>query len=355
MPEKNNRTAVFALLFTAVSIFEILLPITGATGTALAASPIFGIVCSFLIMLLYYCFLMSLGEKSNKLASGLGILALPIAALCVVGVMTDSSELLLYRCLGFIAYAATSAVIYRKALGKQSRADASAVAAFVMLLFAGLEIAIPLFISAAERGVSVSTVIFDGIDSFISEFVSLYTATLSEVAAMNPAINPAMLTVNEKMLTDSLITYIALMPSILYAVYFFAMLIFGYIADFLCKRMAVYGEYAFGRFNVSPTAHIIFNIFGTLTVISLLFESSLSPFTFGVMNVLIALLPNYIVLGIRKIHRILSKKTAPIASVIIITAVTVFGLSLSPFLLILAVIFFGTSEYRQSRADISAR
>ncbi len=348
MPETNNmeekragNTApLFAILYSVLTLIVIFSSV-GGFSASLAGT---GIVCPLLTMLFYYEYLTALGENVRQ---GALAVIVPTVFSVIAGFWFNDFYSAFSVMLSVLSHTLASFAVY-SASKNNSRSWACTTAAFVLLAFSLLGTVFPVIVTAVIKGVSFSTVLFDTLSAFVSDTVVQYTAALESASSMlqNTAITAQ--TVPAEYLESVLSSILVLSPAIMYAVFFFGIYIFTRIADFVSRVSGVSEKNSFGSFIVSPLTNRIFNISAIIVMLSLLFETEISAFTFGVLSVLILVLPNYVILGIRRIYGKLSRVMSGGAALAVLAFILLAGLALSSYLLIMIIVFFGTSEYRAS-------
>lgn len=343
-------SSLLAVLYTVFSCISIFVSVSGVSTSTLALSLLSGIPSMLVIMFFYYSFLMSLGENINK---GSYLIIIPVLFAVFTGYIFSNAEITLSVLLDFISASVTAAVIACCSNKRESRAFACSVAALTLFAFFLLGVFISLLILSVSNSISIGTLLFDGISDFIDVYIAIYNDAASTIASMyaNTSENAVMLA-NTEYLTRQLTSIIALSPALIYSFFFFTVFVFTYIADAICKRFNIAGEYSYKQYRVSGLTNFIFTVVGIITMMSILFEENMSAFTCGALSVLITLLPHYIILGIRRIYSLFVKRFSKVASVALIVIISAFGISLSPALLILVVLFFGTTEYRVSKNSL---
>ena len=333
------------IIFILLTFTSSLTTITGISSGTLISSLSTGIIGTLFTTFFFYAFLMSLNDKGNK---GALLIILPVVFTAILGFAFSKNETALYIILETISACIVAAFLYRNAREKKSRAEACAVIAFVFTVFSIFELALSLLILSGSINVSITTLLFDGIEDLINISVTLFTDALGKAGQINPAyaLSASEISMNLEYFETQLVLTIALLPAIIYISLFFVAFLFTYVSDCLCRIFGIIGENVFGKFTVSTVSHVLFNILGFVVVFSLLFEESTSPFSCGVLSALLALLPNYIILGFRRVFGIFEKRMSKVGAVFAIIIASVIGLYLSATLLLFIIVIFGTSEYR---------
>lgn len=347
-PVKNTKgiTPLLAVLYTVFSCVSIFVSVSGISTSTLLLSLLSGFPSMLVVMFFYYGFLMSLGENSNK---GAYLIIIPTLFALFAGYIFSNAEITLSALLDFVSASVTAAVIAYCSNKKESRAFACSAAAFTMFVFSILGSFISLLILSVSNSISIGTLLFDGISDFIDAYIAIYNDAAATISSMYTGTDNPVMFASTEYLTRQLTSIIALSPALMYSFLFFASFIFTYIADALCKKIGITEEYSFKQYRVSSLTNLIFTIVGIITMLSILFEENMSAFTCGILSVLIILLPHYIILGIRRIFTLLKNRFSKGASVTLLLVIGAFGISLSPALLVLVVLFFGTTEYRTSK------
>lgn len=326
----------FAIILTSFGIIP-----SSNTSTVLTS----GMLGTLFIAFFYYAFLMSLGENGNK---GALLVIPPVVFAAVVGFALSNTEVALFSIIEVLSATLTSAVLYNGAYKKALRSDVCSHAAFVLLVFSLLEITIMLFLISSANNISMTTLLFDTTERFIKDYSAVYMELL-EKAVSSGAVGAADLAISMEYIEAEITSVIALLPAILFIVYFCFAFVFTYIADALTKRLGILPEYRFGRYEVSTTVNVLFHIFGIIVILSTFFEENVSAFSIGMLSVVLTLLPHYIILGLRRLFVMLRKRLTVLASIIVSLLIVFVGLYLFSTILILVIVMFGTTEYRLSK------
>lgn len=356
MPEINNTeengtknySTLTALLYAAVSCTAVFSSVSGIFASSTKTVLGTGIVFPFLIMLLYYLYLHALGEKAN---SGALLIIVPALLCPILGYMSNDWISALYAVLGVLSPTLAATMVYLASIRSKQRSAACASASFLMLLFTMLETILPLYILSLTHKISMKTILFDTIDTYIENVKSIYFDAMNTASSLIGTEQIQLSAADTEYFENTLMTTIALSPAILCAVYFFSVFIFTKIADPVAVKLGITKERAFGKYEVSGTANTVFNITVTVIMLSILFSSGMSSFTCGVLSVLIVVLPNYLILGTRRIFGKLQRVVSTGVATIIIAVIFAVGFAISYYLLLLILSFFGTSEYRMCKYE----
>lgn len=313
-------------------------------------SELFQIVCSLGITVLFFSLLVSLGDTAS---TAIFAVLVPIIASWIISfTLHGTGDMLITNLLalsGIICSTLTAVIIYYSGYRKGSVANACSTASFMMLVFSVLEVFILLLIKAMVDSKSIHTVLFDSISYYISEYSRVYLELLaSSPIYSSSAIDTATLSAT---LEDSLTLIIALLPAILCAAYFFVVFVITRICGRFTKAIGLTEVYPFEKFMVSGLINAVFTVAGIIVLFSLLFESAISSFTCGIISVIITLLPNYLILGIRRIMGKLRRIFSVLFTAVILIVIFLAGMAISPFLLIVVITYFGISEYRHTKFD----
>ncbi len=349
--EENNGgkfTSLFAFIYLIITGADILFRTNIVSQSGIMLSLVSELAVPFAVMIIYYMYLSSMGENGNK---GALLIIIPTTLSVVSGYMSDNFSATLSALFAFLSPTLASAVIYCTATKKDTRATACAGASFIMFAMSALETVLAIFIAATEKGVRFGTVLFDGLSAFIDEVIMIYMETLSAAAAMYGITDISQLSQGTEYLEETLISTIATAPAVMCAVYFFVVYICTRVADYLSVTLGVYDTRKFTRFAVSRIVNTIFHVCAVIIMFSILFENKTSAFTFGIFSILIVLLPNYIILGLRRIFEKLIRVMPKGAASLIVMLILFAGFMISSYILILVIVFFGTAEYRASRIN----
>lgn len=349
-PPKDVKklTPVFAVLYILLSCLSVFIPVSGLSFDSLIAAFLTGPVLSMAAMLMLYGCLMSLGENGR---TGALLVIIPTLFAPLTGYLCRNYAGCLYALLDMLSSAFVSAIVYYSCKKSENRSFACALGAFVISALSIFATAVSCLLSAIQEQVSFGTMLFDRIAEIIDVYIQAYTDSLNAVASLYSLTDvSSAIAANAEYLKGALTLLFALTPAILYVIGFMTVYIFSYIADHACKAFGITENYCFGKYEVSKTANTIFNILCFALIFSIFFDGSFSAFSCGILAVFLVLLPNYVILGIRRIYGMLKRKLSGGICVLIILAVGMFGIFLSPTLLIFILIFFGTAEYRSSKA-----
>jgi len=344
--DRGKYSALLALFYTVLSCAAVIFSVSGVFAARVEMTVATGIAIPFLTMLLFYLYLHSLGENANK---GALAVIIPVVLCPIIGYMTESWGSVLYAVFGVISPTVAAAAVYIAGKTNGQRSSACASASFLMLVFTALETVLSLYTVSREIGVSIGTILFDSLSEYIEKVKLIYIETMNSATSMLGTQGVAMTMQDAEFIESMLATVIALTPALMCAINFFYVYIFTRLADRISTVFGITEKPVFGRFEITGVTNIVFNIAATVIMFSILFESGLSPFTCGVLSVLIVVLPGYLILGTRRIFgkltRVLSKGVAAGVLILIYAA----GFVMSYYLLLLIISFFGTSEYRAAR------
>ncbi len=337
---------ILALLYTAVSCAMVFSSVSGISATGIETVLATRMAFPFLTMLFYYLYLHSLGENARR---GALLIIIPTVLCPVLGYMTGNSMSALYAIFDILSPTIAAGAVYYafKTNGRVSSACASA--SFLMLISTLLETLLPLYALSLEVGISVKTLLFDSLSAYIEEVKLIYVQTINSTMSMLGEEQITAAAQSTEYLESMLVTLIALSPAIMCAINFFYVLIFTKISDRISTAFGITKKPSFGRFEVGGITNFVFNITATIIMLSILFENGMSDFTCGVLSILIAVLPNYLILGVRRIFRKLRRVLSKGVAVLIVILIIVAGFMLSYYLLLLVLSFFGTSEYRAQK------
>ena len=345
--DSKKPTPAFAVLYILLSCLSVFIKTSSVQFDSLLASFVTGPVLSMAAMLMLYLCLMSLGDN-GRIAALLVIIPTLFAPLS--GYLCGSYEGCLYALTDMLSSALVAAILYYACKRSENRSFACALGAFVISAFSILESAVSCIFSAMQQQVSFGTMLFGKITDITDAYIKAYTDSMNAVASLYNLTDASSVIISDtEYLRSSLTLLFALTPALLYVFGFVAVYVFSYIADYACKTVGITENYCFGKFEVSRTANTIFNITWLVLVLSIFFGGS-TAFSCGIISVFLILLPNYIILGIRRIYGMLKRKLSGGISVLIIFAIGLFGMFFSSTLLIFVLIFFGTAEYKTEKA-----
>ena len=158
-------TWITGIIFVLLTFIHALTAITGISSGTLISSMTTGIIGTLFTTFFYYAFLMSLKDKGNK---GALLIILPVVFAAVLGFAFSKLETALYVILETVAAGIAAGLLFGNAQEKKSRAHACAVVAFVFTVFSVLEFVLSLFILSFATNISMTTLLFDGIEDLIN-------------------------------------------------------------------------------------------------------------------------------------------------------------------------------------------
>lgn len=302
-----------------------------------------GFIGKFAIMFCFFAFLISFGNNGNR---GVPIVILPTLFAVIMGVLCSDTESLLYSLFEFLPASVTAYATYCFYVKKENRAMVCAFGTFVMTFAELLNIFFSVLSVATANNISFSTVLFQSIDNYISTFLNYYEAALSAYSSAGANLG---ISFNAEMFRAQLVEIIAVMPALMWIFNFFFVFLFTYVADFFNKRTALIKDLKFGKYNISAVTNIIFSVFLAVALISTFFEYGFSAFSCGVLCVVLAIMPHYIILGYRKLFLRLKKICGKAFSVVILIAASFIVFYIATTLSLCIIIWLGISEYRNSK------
>jgi len=345
LTSEKRYNPIFSILYIILSMLSVFIPASGL----LASMPLLSLVCGLPgLLVTMFCFYAMMISSGGNAKTGYVCFLIAMISAPVAGIVFSAPETALYSLLDLIAATLSAALIYSCSENKTNRSTVCTYCAYVFFIFSMVESAISLYLGAMSVGKTFGKFLFEGIEDLINVSVSMMLQTINDVAAASgQAIvpDPTM----PEIWTAQLTTMIALTPAIIFISFFFVMFIFTYISDVLCKKTGLSENNRFSEYEVSSIAQLIFNITGIIVMLSLLFESEMSAFTFGVLCVFLTVMPSYIILGYRRLFKLFSKDRSALFGVFLLLVVTVIGLIMLSTLFILALLMFGTSEARAAK------
>lgn len=330
--EKQKSKAVCAVIFAALY----LVACTGVFGAPGGILKLFGL-SAFLLCT----------EKR-----GLPIVILPMAYAAVSGYLSGSVQGTVVALASELSYAVTAAVISGSYAAKKNKAYICALGAFIMTLFSLAATVLDFWLAAKAVSVRFTTFFFDAIEKFINAYTELMRTMVENAQNSLPQIYAQTVVVPEidaEAVYSSLALLITLLPAIIYCLYFAMCFICTSCINICNKKFALVPGVHFGKYNISGITHGIFTVIGTIVVFSLFFEAQLSAFTLGLLSVLIAILPHFIIFAYRFLYKKLFRLCGKAGAVILLVFISGFCLAMAPYLTLLVLSFIGTHEYRAQR------
>ncbi len=336
-------SALFAILYLCFS-FGMIFGVTGDYSFSGVFSVLTaGVTGKFAIMFCFFAFLISFGSTGNH---GVPLVILPTLFAVIMGVIFSDAESLLYSLFEFLPASITAYATYYLYVKKENRATVCAFGAFVMTVAELLNIFFSVLSVATANNISFSTVLFQNIDNFISTFVNYYEEALSAYSSAGTNLG---MSFSAAIFRLQLIRIIGVMPALMVFFNFFFVFLFTYAADFFNRRTAFIKDLKFGKYAISAVTNIIFSVFLAITLISTFFEYGFTAFFGGILCVVLAIMPHYIILGYRKLYLRLKKHCGKAFSVVILIVVSCIAFYTATTLSLCIIIWLGSSEYRNSK------
>lgn len=336
MSETKNKMQKNKAVLAVISAVVYLVAYTGFFGALGGIVKLFGLSV----------FLLCTGRR------GFTIIIIPMALTAVTGYASDSAHAAVLELISVISYAASAAVISQGFAAKKNKAYICALGSFTMTVFTLMSTAIDFLIAANAASVRFTTFFFDSVEKFINSYIELYGAMMENAANSLPQIYAQTATlpeINTEALHSSLTLIITLLPAFMYCLYFALCFICASLINICNRKFNLVPGVRFGKYNVSGITHGVFTILGTILVFSLFFEAELSAFTLGVLSVLIAILPHFIIFAYRFLYKKLYRLCGKAGSVILLAIITGVCFAMAPYLTLLVLSFIGTHEYRAQR------
>ncbi len=283
---------------------------------------------------------------------GYPIVIVPTVFTAVSGYLSGSPDGTLLALISVISYAACAAVIYEGYASRKNKALICALGGFVMTCFSVISSAVSFLLAAKLAGMRFTTFIFESLDKLINAYITLYETVLENAVNALPEVYAAQAQLPEidtEAMYSSLTLIITLLPAIMYCIYFALCFICASLVNRTNKKLALIPDALFGKYNVSGVTHGIFTLLGTILVFSLFFDSKLSSFTLGILSVVIAILPHFIIFAYRRLYRGFVRFCGKGGAVILLTVISGAAFFMAPFLALCILAFIGTHEYRAQR------
>ncbi len=194
--------------------------------------------------------------------------------------------------------------------------------------------------------VKFSTCFLETVDKAVSGLAKELYAGISAVPVDAPQ---GVIRISENMLYTGLAAIVVLFPACVMAFYtFFGFFLTGSVS-LTAKKSGTEYPARDEEYGVGGVTSAVFSITTTIAILTLLFSGRFATFHAVVLSIVIALAPHFIILGYRRIYRLLCRVVPKAAAVIIAIVSTLFIFSLAPLILLFLLVTFGTSEYRSMR------
>ncbi len=338
--QRNMYSLLYAVVYITASLAG-----AGIIGEAQSSLPLLSPICYLVAILGLSSLLMSAGKR------GLYVVILPLLALCIYAFSVGTPQNAVICAIDCISAAAVSAFIYFGYRKGERKSLICALGSAVALLFELATIAASVIFSALDSGVRFGTMLFESLDGMIRSYIDLYIELMENMANISPELYTQTPSVNTDLLYSSFILIITLLPAIIYCMHFAIIFLSCSLVDASNKKRGFIPDRRFEPYDIHGVTNVVFTIFGIILIFSLLFDSELSGSALGILSIVIAILPHFVIFGYRRIYRIcvrLCGKGGAILLIAILSAVAcVFAFQF--FLCILA--FFGTSEYRMAKLE----
>lgn len=339
---KSQRN-IYSFLYAAVYIIASVTAICAVGG--IVYSPLLAPICYLVSVLGLSSLFMSAGKK------WLYVLAFPAIALCAYAFKFGDLQNSLICALDCVSAVTVSACIYFLYKKGERKSVICALGSASALVFEIISVATSVAFAAVKGSMKFGTVLFNTFDEIIQSYINMYIGLLENMAKISPELYAQTPQVNTDMLYTSFTLIIALMPALIYCIYFFVTFASCTLADISNKKHGFIPDRRFANYDISEITNVIFTIFGTILIFTLLFGSELSGFTLGVLSVVIVILPHFVVFGYKRIYRICERLCGKGGAILLILVLSVAAciFALQFFLFLLA--FFGTSEYRMAKFE----
>ena len=312
--------------------FPSLVPLSGLFGTSLL----------FLSLLFLFMF----EEKKAFRSIVLPIIAAILSGIYFENILDGTLVAISFLCVGFCSY-----LIYSGYKNGEQKSTLCSYSSFVFTIFELLKVVILISVTAISKNVKFTSLLFSTLEEIINSYTGYYVALLENATKLSPELYTQIPSVDQSSLYSSMATVLSLIPAILYVAYFVVNFITVTIFDRMNCRYNVIKGKKFSKYDIAFTVYLFFMIFGTVYVFSMFFEYSLSPATAGILSVVLALLPHFVILAYRRLYAFFLKFSGKTGTVVLlfILSGTGFVFLMQLYLYILA--FIGTAEYRRIRMN----
>lgn len=230
--------------------------------------------------------------------------------------------------------------------GGAGKAEAASAVGAAGLLGEALFFCLTVNTQALTEKVKFSTCFIETVDNTVSSLAKELYALMSAVPADAPQ---GVIQVSENMLYTGLAAIAVLFPAVIMAFYtFFGCFLTGGVSLAARKSGTEFASRD-EEYGVGGVTSTVFSITTTIAILTLLFSGRFATFHAVILSIVIALAPHFIILGYRRICRLLCRVVPKAAAIVIAIVSTLFIFSLAPLILLFLLITFGTSEYRSMR------
>ncbi len=343
--KSNIYAALFCCIAILISAFKIVYAIlkdSYALPALLPVSGIFGTLLLFLSLLILFMF------KGKK---ALWVTAISIVTAILAGWYFGNLLEGTLVALSFLSVGLCALLVYSGYKKGEQKSSLCAYSSFVFTIFEVLRVVILILVVALKNNVKFTTLLFSTLEEIINSYIGYYIALLENAAKLYPELYTQVPTVDSVLLYSSVATLFALIPAILYVGYFAVNFIVTTLFDRLNRKYKVLPGRKFSKYDISFIVYLLFMIFGTIYIFSMFFEYTLSPATLGVLSVVLALLPHFVILAYRRLYAFFSKLSGKFGAIIFLLIISGAGFIFFLQLYLYILAFIGTSEYRRMRIE----
>lgn len=331
-----------AILISACKIAYAILQDNFELPALLPASGILGTLLLFLSLLILFMF------KGQK-ALWITVISI-VTAILAGGYFGNILEGTL-TAINFLAVGLCAFTVFNGYKNSEQKSALCTYSAFVFTVFELVRIVISIFTAALQSNVKFTTMLFGTLEKIINSYIGYYTELLENAAKLSPELYAQTPSVDQSLLYSSMATLLALSPALLFVGYFAVSFITTTLIDRFNRKYRVLSGKKFLSYDISFPVYLLFMIFGTIYIFSMFFEYTLSPITCGILSVVIALLPHFVILAYRKLYAFFSKLSGKFGAVIFLLIISGAGFVFLSQLYLYILAFIGTAEYRRKRFE----
>lgn len=343
--ESNIYTVLFGCIAILISAFKIVYTTLQGSVELPTLLPISGIFGTFLL----FFALLNLFMYKGKMA--LWITAISIITAIITGIYFENILGGTLVAISLLSVGLCACLVYSGYKKGEQKSSLCAYSSFVFTIFELLRVAALIFVTALRNNVKFTTLLFGMLEEIINSYIGYYIALLENAAKLSPELYAQTPIIDTTLLYSSMATMLALIPAILFTGYFAVNFIAATLFDKLNKKHNIISGRSFSKYDVSFIVYVLFMVFGTIYIFSMFFEYTLSPATLGVLSVVLALLPHFVILAYRRLYVFFSRLSGKFGAIVFLLIISGAGFIFFSQLYLYILAFIGTSEYRRNRIE----
>lgn len=343
--QSNIFTVIFSFIAVFISVCRIVVGLSTDAAVLPALMPASGILGTLLLFVSVSCLITLKGKKA------LCVTAVSIALAIIVGGYSGNILEGILTAMSFLAVGFCAFIVFKGYKSSEQKSTLCTYTAFVFTVFELLRIGISISITALRSNVKFTTMLFGTLEGIINSYIGYYTVLLENAAKLSPELYTQVPTIDTSLFYSSMATLLALSPAILYVGYFVISFITTTLLDRFNRKYRVLSGKKFSSYDISLPVYFLFMIFGTIYIFSMFFEYTLSGFTIGVLSVVLALFPHFVILAYHRMYIFFSKLSGKFGAIIFLLIISGAGFIFLAQIYLYVLAFIGTSEYRRKRFE----